>query len=119
MADDRLRPFLILVGRHGDADAAGGDALQEFRDAGVGTRAVAEMDSIMGQEQFPHPVDGFRRVTTFRDGSFEQVRDSSAHEVVVFFPFPFREPEGPQGMVRGVTQVLDRVEEGSVQVKNH
>ena len=119
MADDGLRPFLILVGRHGDADTAGGDVFQEFRDAGVGMRAVAEMDSIMGQEQLPHPVDGFGRVAARRDGALEQVRDAAADQLIIFVPPPFREPEGAQGMVRGVPQVLDRVEQGSVQVKNH
>ena len=119
MADDGLRPRLVLVGRDGDPDAPGGDALQEVQDAGVGVRAVAEMDSIMGQEQFPHPVDGFRRVAACGHRALEQVRDAAADQLVVFVLPPLGEAEGAQGMVRGVPQVLDRVEQGSVQVKNH
>ena len=73
----------------------------------------------MGQEQVPHPVDGFRGVAARRYRALEKVRDAAAYEPVVFVLPPFGEPEGAQGMVRGVPQVLDRVEQGSVQVKNH
>ena len=119
MADNRFRSLLILVGCYGDPDAPGGDALQEVQDAGVGVRAVAEVDAVMGQEQFPHPVDGFGCVAARRDGAFEQVRDAAADQFVVFVLPPFGESERAQGMVRGVPQVLDGVEEGPVQVKNH
>ena len=73
----------------------------------------------MGQEQFPHPVDGFRRIAACRHRALEQVRDAAADQFVVFVLPPFGESERAQGMVRGVPQVLDGVEEGPVQVKYH
>ena len=48
----------------------------------------------MGQEQFPHPVDGFRGVATRRHRPLEQVRDAAADQLVIFVLPPLGEAEG-------------------------
>ena len=118
--DKRSRRDVVLVSEHGKLNARGAQAVEHLDRAGIGSGVVflvlAVVSPKLGKRLLKHAA-----VACVLGGhkALNQLEHAVSHLVAVLV----NGKRGPAvrlaGMVAGGRQVLERVEDGAVQIKNH
>ena len=106
-----------LVGKDGRLDALGLQSVQQLCHAGVRGGLVLFVGIIPGAERCQRGCQLFRRAGALRGETFYQFGDAIAHKVLVSFYGKGRPAVLGTDPVGRVGQVVDRVEQGAVQIK--
>ena len=118
MVDDFLRSGLVFIACHGEVMPLRFEGAQELRDTIVRTCVIAVMSIIIGHEKPAYAQDIFLRPFVFRQSAPNEVVDAISHFGRIGFDRMGREPGLSERVVAGISQVVNRIEEGAVEVKN-
>ena len=118
MVDDFLRSGLVFIACHGELMPLRFEGAQELRDTIVRACVIAVMSIIIGYEKPAYAQDIFLRPFVFRQSAPNEVVDAISHFGRIGFDRMGREPGLSERVVAGISQVVNRIEEGAVEVKN-
>ena len=118
--DEVFRPFLELVRCDGELHARLVEARHECLHARVGVCVHVDMGSIIGLEIGQGTVDeGVIGLHPLRQRRFHEVSHSVPDHCHVFVPRMLRQPAKRQGVVDGLAQVIQRIQQRPVQVEEY
>lgn len=111
---------MVLVGEHGKLDACGAQAVEHLDCAGVGGGVILLMLAVIGPKLGKRLLKHMAVAHILgRHKALNQLEHAVSHLVAVLV----NGKRGPAvrlaGMVAGGRQVLERVEDGAVQIKDH
>ena len=106
-----------LVGDHGDAPALRAKAPEELGNAGVGVRVVITVDGVVRVELRLHRVDHVRRRAAGHR-VLDETADAIANKCACLSEGLLGQACPGERVVDGEVEVLERVEEGAVEVED-
>ena len=111
---------LELVGRDGQPDAAAVQLSQQIDHPGIRTGVHVDVLHVIGLEGRQALVhQGFIGLQRRRERLHHQIADAMAHHLTVFLPGMARKTFEVHGMVDGLSQILQRIDERTVQIEDN
>jgi hypothetical protein len=119
VARERLDVGIVLVGNDGLPHACLIQPLQQRLDAVIGRGGIVVVARVIALERLQGLLEGFLiAVRRRRQRAMDQLTHAIAHKTAHLFQRAFGIAAFPQGVVDRVGQILQRVEQRSVQVVN-